>query len=80
MPKTVEANVPNPMTKHSFIADESVTTFEFGRRGDKPPVTLKWYEGGEKPKIRPEWGIDELKNGGMLMIGDKNTLLDRRKT
>ena len=75
MPKTVEANVPNPMTKHSFIADESVTTFEFGRRGEKPPVTLKWYEGGEKPKIRPEWGIDELKNGGMLMIGDKNTLL-----
>ena len=35
------------MTKHGFIADESVTKFEFGSRGDKPPVTLKWYEGGE---------------------------------
>jgi len=75
MPHTVEANVPNPMTKQGFIADESVTTFQFNSRGKKAPVTLKWYEGGEKPQVRPEWGIDKLKNSGMLMIGDKNTLI-----
>lgn len=75
MPHTVEATVPNPRTKHNFIADQSVTHYQFGGRGNKPPVTLKWYEGGEKPKIRPEWGIQEFDRSGMIMIGDKKTLL-----
>jgi hypothetical protein len=48
---------------------------QFGARGNKPPVSLKWYEGGEKPPIRPEWGIKEFKRSGMLMIGDKKTLM-----
>jgi hypothetical protein len=75
MPHTVEASVPNPRTKHGFIADQSVTHYQFGARGNKPPVTLKWYEGGEKPAIRPEWGIKEFDRSGMIMIGDKKTLL-----
>jgi hypothetical protein len=75
MPHTVEATVPNPRTQHHFIADESVTHMQFGARGNKPPVSLKWYEGGEKPPIRPEWGIKEFKRTGMLMIGDKKTLM-----
>ena len=75
MPHTVEATVPSPRTQHGFIADESVTHFHFGARGKKPPVSLKWYEGGEKPKIRPEWGIKEFDRSGMIMIGDKKTLL-----
>ena len=75
MPLSVETKAPNPMTKHGFIADESVTKFEFGSRGNKPPVTLKWYEGGEKPEIKPEWNLDKLPNAGMVMIGDKNTLI-----
>ncbi len=75
MPHTVEATVPSPRTQHGFIADQSVTHFQFGTRGNKPPVTLKWYEGGEKPKIRPEWGIKEFDRSGMIMIGDKKTLL-----
>jgi predicted dehydrogenase len=75
MPHTVEASVPNPRTKHGFIADQSVTHYQFGARGNKPPVTLKWYEGGEKPAIRPEWGIKEFDRSGMIMIGDKQTLL-----
>ena len=75
MPETVEAIVPNPMTKHSFIADQSLTIFKFGSRGEKPPVTLNWYEGGEKPKINPDWGIEKLKGSGMLMVGDKNILI-----
>ena len=75
MPHTVEATVPNPRTQHHFIADESVTHMQFGARGNKPPVSLKWYEGGEKPPIRPEWGIKEFKRSGMLMIGDKKTLM-----
>ncbi|MFA5327886.1 MAG: Gfo/Idh/MocA family oxidoreductase [Prolixibacteraceae bacterium] len=75
MPLSVEGIVPNPIPDHSFIPDESVVKFEFGARGDKAPVTLSWHEGGSKPEIRPEWGIDKLPGTGMVMIGDKKTLI-----
>jgi predicted dehydrogenase len=75
MPHTVEGEVPNPMTKHGFVAEESVVTYNFGARGNKAPVTLKWHEGGSKPEIRKEWGINEFDKSGMIMIGDKNTLI-----
>jgi len=75
MPHTVEGTVPNPVPDHSFVADESVVTWQFGPRGDKPPVTMKWYEGIEQPAIRPEWGVDKIPGNGMIIIGDKKTLI-----
>ena len=75
LPNTVEAVVPNPIADHSFVAEESVVTWNFDARGDKAPVTMKWFEGFEKPAVRPEWGIDELPGSGMIMIGDKKTLI-----
>jgi predicted dehydrogenase len=75
MPLSAEGIVPNPVPDHSFIPDESVVKFEFGARGDKAPVTLSWHEAGSKPEIRPEWGIKELPGSGMVMIGDKKTLI-----
>jgi predicted dehydrogenase len=74
-PHTAIGDVPNPVADHSFIADESITTMEFAARGSKAPVTLKWHEGGSKPEIRPEWGINELPGSGMVMIGEKKTLI-----
>ncbi len=75
MPHTVEGVVPNPVSDHSFVANESVVKYQFGARGDKAPVTLHWREGGSKPEIRPEWGVDRLPDTGMVMIGDKKTLI-----
>ena len=75
LPHTVDAIVPDPVPDHSFVAEESAVTWQFGARGNKAPVTLKWYEGIEKPAARPEWGIDELPGSGMIMIGDKKTLI-----
>jgi predicted dehydrogenase len=75
MPHTVESVVPNPIPDHSFVAEESEVIWHFDARGDKAPVTMKWYEGIEKPAIRPEWGVDKLPDGGMIMIGDKKTLI-----
>jgi predicted dehydrogenase len=75
MPHTVEATVPNPVPDHSFIPDESMIAYQFGARGDKAPVNLFWHEGGSKPEIRPEWGINELPGSGMVMIGEKKTLI-----
>jgi predicted dehydrogenase len=75
MPHTVSATVPNPIPDHSFVAEESVVTWQFGARGSKAPVTMKWYEGIEKPAVRPGWGVDKLPDSGMIMIGDKKTLI-----
>ena len=74
-PHTVEATVPNPMPDFSFIPEESVVKFQFNARGDKAPVELFWHEGGSKPELRPEWGIDKLPDSGMVMIGEKKTLI-----
>jgi len=75
MPHTVEAIIPNPMPDHSFVSEESLVTWHFGARGNNAPVTMKWYEGIEKPAIRPEWGVDKIPDGGMIIIGDKKTLI-----
>jgi len=75
MPHIAEATVPNPIPDHSFMPEESVVTWQFGARGDKAPVTMKWYEGIEQPAIRPEWGVDKIPDSGMIMIGDKKTLI-----
>lgn len=51
-----------------------VCEFEFPARGDKPPVTLTWYDGDKRPryfaeKKLPKWG------DGTLFVGEKGMLL-----
>jgi predicted dehydrogenase len=57
----------------------SMVTYEFGARGDLPPVKVTWYDGGLKP-TRPEELEPgrQLGDGGLLYIGDKGKLLDGR--
>jgi predicted dehydrogenase len=75
VPLSAEADVKDPIPDHSFVAEESLVTWKFAARGDKAPVTMKWYEGMDKPSVRPEWGVDQLPGSGMIMIGDKKTLI-----
>ncbi|MHB0960572.1 MAG: Gfo/Idh/MocA family protein [Pirellulaceae bacterium] len=71
-PLTVEASGPPP---HPEIAPASMqATYEYGARGDLPPVRMTWYQGENKPEIWtsgaiPKWG------DGHLFIGDKGMLL-----
>jgi predicted dehydrogenase len=65
-----------PPPGDGFIPMNSVVTYEFPARGDKPPVTLTWYEKGyEVPKPR-RWEPDKAlpTEGGMYMEGTKETL------
>ena len=50
--------------------------YEFPARGNKPPVTVYWYEGGHFPKL-PESvkSISKIEGGGCLLVGDKNTIV-----
>jgi predicted dehydrogenase len=54
----------------------SVIRLEFPARGDQPPVTLTWYDGGLRP-LRPE-EMEEGRNlpgNGVLYVGDKGKIL-----
>jgi hypothetical protein len=76
-PLTVEAKGPKP---HHDIAPASMqAVYEYGARGELPPVKLTWYQGLEKPQIWKEKGIPQW-SYGHLFIGDKGMLLsDYRK-
>lgn len=71
-PLTIDASGPPP---HPEIAPASMqATYEFGARGDQPPVTMTWYQGENKPELLkqnkiPQWG------SGHLFVGDDGMLL-----
>jgi len=62
-------------TPAGFLQDASIVRYEFPARGSKPPVTLTWYEGGNKPENNPAWGMDVLPDSGMIMVGSKKSLM-----
>ena len=77
-PSTVEADGPpvHPETTPAWMK----VLYEFPERGDKPPVTLTWYDGDEPPAILARNGIKGW-SAGNLFVGDKGMLLadyDRR--
>jgi predicted dehydrogenase len=74
LPLSVEPIMRSP-SGEGFVSDKSVLKFEFAARGTKPPVTLTWLDGGEKPENRPEWGLKEMPGRGMIMVGEKASLL-----
>ncbi|MFK8110956.1 MAG: Gfo/Idh/MocA family protein [Rubripirellula sp.] len=76
-PRTVEAFGPPP---HPEIAPASMTAvYEYGSRGDLPPVTLTWHQGANKPE---QWKNGEIPQwrSGVLFVGSKGMLIsDYRK-
>jgi predicted dehydrogenase len=71
-PLTVEADGPPP---HPEIAPASMSaTYQYGRRGDLPPIKLTWYQGENKPEILKSGGVPNWANG-CLFVGDKGMIL-----
>ncbi len=71
-PKTIEAFGP---PAHPEIAPASMSAvYEYGTRGDLPPVKVTWYQGKMKPKIWEDKGIPQW-GSGVLFIGEKGMLL-----
>jgi predicted dehydrogenase len=71
-PLTVEAHGPPP---HPELAPASMSvTYEFGPRGELPPVTLTWYQGTQKP---PQWQSGQIPrwDNGVLFVGSQGLLL-----
>jgi predicted dehydrogenase len=56
----------------------TIVRYEFPARGERPPVALTWYDGGEMPPLEL-FPADALVDGepnkfGTLMLGDKGAL------
>ncbi len=71
-PLSIEGGGPPPQPE---IAPASMhAVYEYGARGEMPPVRLTWYQGEEKPELLrggliPKW------DSGVLFIGSKGMLL-----
>jgi predicted dehydrogenase len=71
-PLTVEAS-GGPV--HRELAPATMTAvYEYGARGDMPPVTLTFHQGESRPDIWRSGGIPQW-NNGCLFIGDKGMVL-----
>ena len=54
-----------------------IARYEFPARGEMPPVTLNWYDGGLKPP-RPKDLEPGRSMSDVLYIGEKGTLMGHR--
>ncbi|MDX9975306.1 MAG: Gfo/Idh/MocA family oxidoreductase [FCB group bacterium] len=71
-PLTVEASGP-PV--HPDLAPASMRAkYEYGARGDRPALTLTWYQGKEKPPQFTDGSIPQW-DSGCLFVGDNGMLL-----
>jgi predicted dehydrogenase len=74
-PLTIEARASGP-TDAEIGPHGCIVYYEFGPRGDKPPVKVTWYDGGlgpERPAGLPAG--DTLPARGVLFVGDKGLML-----
>ena len=75
MPLVAETEFKTPVPDTGFVSDKAIIRWDFPSRGNKVPVTMRWYEGGLKPDNRPEWNLEKLPGSGMIMVGDKHCLM-----
>lgn len=73
----VEFDRKIPASAKDTFPVSSVVTYQFAARGDRPPVTLKWYDG--KNTIPWPKGLEETrtleKNGGTIYYGDTYNMM-----
>jgi hypothetical protein len=75
-PTEIEAEC-NGLTKDMY-PNNSKIRFEFPARGDQPPVTLWWHDGGTKPPKDVTSNVvsllDKVSGSGCILVGDKGEL------
>jgi len=83
-PMSVEATSTHAQCPPEVVSESaptaSIVRYEFPAAGDRPAVTLTWWDGGLMP-WRPEELEPERQMGGgdgMLYVGDKGKILNHR--
>jgi predicted dehydrogenase len=72
-PLSVEAT-SSPVFPESYPL-ASVVRYRFPARGEMPPISLTWYDGGLRPETPEELEGKPLEKEGLLFIGDKGKIL-----
>ncbi len=72
LPTSVEIVGTSRLVSETFPA-WSILRLEFPARGELPPVTLHWYDGGKRPSSDLIGGREVARNGAIL-VGEKATL------
>ncbi len=54
--------------------NSSIVRYQFPARGDLPPVELTWYDGDELPSLDLVPGVERLRAGGSILVGDRGVL------
>lgn len=77
-PATVEFRPAGPMDAE-IAPFGSIGYYQFGPRGQRPPLAVTWYDGGLQPP-RPERlpAGELLPSRGVLFVGDKGAMLGGR--
>ncbi len=74
-PTSVEVVDSAPLNSES-APEWAIIRYQFPARGEVPPVTLTWYDGGKKPARPDELGEGKnLESNGTLFIGDKGKIV-----
>ena len=78
-PTSVECVSSEGATSES-APKSSVIRYQFPARGEAPPVSLTWYDGGKLPECPA--GIDKIptKDGGTMYVGSKGTMVQQFAT
>jgi len=75
MATTIEAD-SDPKGGYPETYPEWLTVrWEYPARGDRPPVTVFWYDGIKLPPSPPDMDLSNWGGLGMLFVGDKGQLL-----
>lgn len=74
-PVSVEASATKLSTETYPLGE--IVRFEFPARGQMPPVTINWYDGGLKPARPPELEDDDPMQD-IIYIGDRGKLMGER--
>ena len=72
-PTSVEASATR-FTDETVPAG-AINHFDFPARGDRPPVTMKWYSGGLRPPRPKELEDDRRFGGGIYFVGDEGVIM-----
>jgi predicted dehydrogenase len=73
-PRTVELLASSPRVEE-MPPWRSKIKFEFPARGDMPPCSLTWYDGGLKPDKPTEMEAAQMAEGGSLFLGEKGKII-----
>ena len=73
-PETVEAS--SSRFSSETVADANIIRYTFPARGDMPPVTMTWYDGGLRPERPDELGSQRrMGDNGIIFVGDKGKII-----